>query len=419
MLKLYKSFELIKKLYFVRTGGSNEELKAANIIKDECKSLGVDAELEQFLVDYSDIEKASIRFYDPDLEFECAGVGMSGSTTLEGIIGDFIYVNSLEQALISDLENKICFVNAKLCNPKLYKEIIKKKAIGLILTTGSVYDDKENVDLDPYMYRERLYENGKIPAVCSRMKDAEELLRKMPKKAHLTLIQEEMKADSFNVVATIKGTKYPDEVICYTAHYDSVSYSKGAYDNATGSATIMQMLDYYQNNKPLRTVKFIWCGSEEMGLLGSKAYVNMHKDELENYKLCINVDMTGVTIGSDIACCSAEEGLVSFIKYLGYIEGFAIKPRMGVYSSDSTPFADSGVPALSFARISPTGGAVIHSRKDVMDYLSEDNYYKTCDFIKSFSDKMINSAYVPVSRVIPDKIKQDLDIYLGRKEKNE
>ena len=38
----YKSFELLKKLYFVRTGGSKEELEAANIIKKECESLGAE-----------------------------------------------------------------------------------------------------------------------------------------------------------------------------------------------------------------------------------------------------------------------------------------------------------------------------------------------------------------------------------------
>ena len=42
----YKSFELLNKLYFVRTGGSKEEFKAANILKEECESLGVKAELE-------------------------------------------------------------------------------------------------------------------------------------------------------------------------------------------------------------------------------------------------------------------------------------------------------------------------------------------------------------------------------------
>ena len=384
---MYKSFELLNKLYFVRTGGSKEELEAANIIKAECESLGVEAHLESFKVDGCDIKKASVKFLDPDMEIECAGVGMSSSTTEDGITGEFTYVNSQADVEIQDLEGKICLIHSKLVNQKMYRRIVEKKAIGLVLCTGSVYDD------------------------------AEKVLRAKPKKANIVLIQDELQNDSHNVVATIEGGKYKDEIIAFTAHYDSVSYSKGAYDNATGSTGIMQLLAYFKEHKPARTLKFIWCGSEEMGLLGSKAYVEAHKEELTNYKLCINIDMIGVTIGFDIACCTSNNSLVNYIKYLGCEKGFAIAARQGVYSSDSTPFADAGVPALSFARIAPAGGAVIHSRKDVMDYLEEDNYYKSCDFIAAFSERMVESVVVPVEREIPNNMKEEIEYYFGRKER--
>lgn len=415
---MYKSFDLLNKLYFVRTGGSKEELVAANILKAECEALGVEAHLESFKVDGCDIKKASVKFLDPDMEIECAGVGMSSSTPEDGITGEFTYVNSQADVEIQDLEGKICLIHSKLVNQKMYRRIVEKKAIGLVLCTGSVYDDAENVDLDPYMYRERNYKHGKIPAVCIRMQDAEKVLRAKPKKVSIVLIQDELQNDSHNVVATIEGGKYKDEIIAFTAHFDSVSYSRGAYDNATGSTGIMQILAYFKEHKPARTLKFIWCGSEEMGLLGSKAYVEAHKEELANYKLCVNIDMIGVTIGFDIACCTSNTSLVNYIKYLGCEKGFAISARQGVYSSDSTPFADAGVPALSFARIAPAGGAVIHSRKDVMDYLEEDNYYKSCDFIISFSERMVESVVVPVEREIPNNMKEEIEYYFGRKERD-
>ena len=43
----------------------------------------------------------------------------------------------------------------------------------------------------------------------------------------------------------------------------------------------MQLLAYFKEHAPLRTLKFIWCGSEEMGLLGSIAYCKEHKEELK------------------------------------------------------------------------------------------------------------------------------------------
>ncbi len=413
----YQSFDLLNKLYFVRTGGSAEELKAAEILKAECEALGVDAHLESFKVDGYKVEKASVKFLNPDMEIECAGVGMSSSTSVEGITGDFTYITSQADAEIQNVEGKICLIHSKLVNQKLYKTLVEKKAIGLILCTGSVYDDADKVDLDPYMYRERNYKHGKIPAVCIRMQDAEKVLRARPEKVNIVLIQEELQNDSHNVVATIEGTKYPDQVIAFTAHFDSVSYSKGAYDNATGSTGIMQLLAYFKEHAPERTLKFVWCGSEEMGLLGSIAYCEAHKEELKNYKLCINIDMIGVTLGFDIACCTANQSLVNYIKYLGCEVGFPIQVRQGVYSSDSTPFADNGVPALSFARIAPQGGAVIHSRKDVMDFLEEDNYYKSCDFITTFAERMSSAVVFPVEQEIPGNMKEEIEYYFGRKER--
>lgn len=412
----YKSFDLLEKLYFVRTGGSKEELKAAEIIQAECQKLGVPAVLESFKVDGYVVHKAYVKFINPDIEVECVGVGMSSQTPVEGLTADFAYVTSLQDSLIQDIKGKICLVHTKLVNYKLYKSLVERGAIGLVLCCGDVYSEDKDIDLDPYMYRERHYKNGKIPAVCIRMRDAENILRKKPEKVHMVMLEDELQNDSHNVVATIEGAKYPNEVVCFTAHYDSVSYSKGAWDNATGSTTIMQLLAYFKEHQPDRTLKFIWCGSEEMGLLGSKAYCEAHKEELKDYKLCINVDMTGVTIGFDIACCTSNDSLVSFIKYLGCEVGFAIEPRQGVYSSDSTVFADNGVPGLSFARLAPKGGAEIHSRKDVMDFLEEDNYYKTCDFISVFAERLINSVAFPVEKEIPQNMKTEIDRYFGRNE---
>ena len=277
-----KTFDLINDLYFVRTGGSKEELKAAKIIEERVKALGInDVKLEEFDVDgYNPLEA---KLVIDSKSFDCVCVGMSGETPKEGIEGELAYVDSLEKAKILDLKDKICLIHSKIVNAKLYKELINKQVKGIILATGSVYKDASDVDLDPYMYRERNYELGKIPAVCIRMKDAYNIIKNDLKKAFIIVRQNEFKNKSHNVVATIKGIK--DDVVCFTAHYDSVPYSRGAYDNATGSAGILDILAYFKDKKPLRTLKFIWCGSEEMGLLGSKAYVAMHKDELDKYEI--------------------------------------------------------------------------------------------------------------------------------------
>ena len=414
---MYNSFDLVSKLYFVRTSGSKEELKAAKIIQKECARFGVKAKLESFPVDAFEVEKAELHFSEPDIDVPFTAVGMSGSTPDKGVEGELVYITSPADAEINEIKDKICIIAAKMVDNKTYKILARKKPAALILCTGDVYLDEGEVDLDPYKYRKRHQDLAYIPAVCIRMKDAEKLVEHLPKKAHITLKQKMFKTDSHNVVAEIKGTEKAEEVIVYSAHYDSVSYSKGAYDNATGSACILEMLGYYSEHRPKRTVRFLWCGSEEEGLLGSRFYVEKHKKQLEKIVLNINIDMLGVTLGKDIACVSANEDLVHYLQYLSKMEGFPLEVRQGVYSSDSTPFADAGIPALSFARMSVKGGASIHSRKDVIDHLSPENYYRSCGFIEKFSDSLIDSVCFPVPREIPDKVKEDLDYYNLRKER--
>lgn len=409
------SFDFLKKIAYERTGGSDAELKTANMIITECHKYHVEAHLEDFLVDGYEIKNVSLETIDGS--FEVTGVGMSGSTGIEGLVGELVIIESDEQlANLSSLEGKIVYIPIRMM-VKTYKLLCEKKASGFICSSGSVYDDLNNTDLEKMTLRERHYQHGKIPGVCIRMVDAQKLLLSRPKEVKMNLQQDEFKLTSHNVVATIPGSSKKQEILCFTAHYDSVPFSTGAYDNGTGTATILELLAYFSKVRPTRTLKFIWCGSEEMGLLGSKAYTEVHKEELSAYKLCINVDMTGVVIGKDIACCTSEKSLVNYINYMGKELGFPIVARQGVYSSDSTPFADHGVPAVSFARLAPKGGAEIHSRRDVLDFLDASVYYKTCEFLLSFSERMLNSVYFPVEQSMPEEMKKELDIYLGRIEK--
>ena len=163
----------------------------------------------------------------------------------------------------------------------------------------------------------------------------------------------------------------------------------------------------------------MFCGSEERGLLGSKAYVKVHEDELDKIALNINLDMIGCIMGKFIACCTSEEKLVHYIEYFANEIGFGLKARQDVYSSDSTPFADSGVPAVSFARIAPQNTATIHNSYDTRKVMKAEQVQEDVAFLVAFTDRMANAKLCPVSRTIPDNIKEKLDYYLLRKRKPE
>ena len=96
-------------------------------------------------------------------------------------------------------------------------------------------------------------------------------------------------------------------------------------------------------------------------------------------------------------------------------KGRGIKAYQDVYSSDSTPFADKGVPAVSFARLAPPNTATIHNRYDTLAVMKAEHLLEDVEFILSFADRMANAARCPVAKEMPQNMKDKLDIYLLRK----
>ena len=119
---------------------------------------------------------------------------------------------------------------------------------------------------------------------------------------------------------------------------------------------------------------------EERGLLGSKAYVRDHEEELDKIVLNINLDMIGTYMGKFIARVFAEDKLSHYISYMAAEVGFPVASKTGVYSSDSTPFADKGIPAVSFARIAGGNVAPIHCRYDLKEVMSMEQLQRDIDF---------------------------------------
>jgi Peptidase family M28/PA domain len=78
--------------------------------------------------------------------------------------------------------------------------------------------------------------------------------------------------DDYNVIAESKGGD-KNHVVVVDAHLDAI-FGAGMLDNASGSATILDIAQQMKNVNPLNKLRFIWFGGEELGLLGSAYYVN-------------------------------------------------------------------------------------------------------------------------------------------------
>lgn len=112
------------------------------------------------------------------------------------------------------------------------------------------------------------------------------------------------KNDSENVVAFIKGSEKPDEVIVLSAHYDHVGTDKdgnvynGADDDGSGTVSMLEIAEAFQKavqdgNGPKRSILFLHVTGEEIGLYGSRYYTENPIFPLENTVCNLNTDMIG------------------------------------------------------------------------------------------------------------------------------
>ena len=408
-------YSLLKKLNFVRLSTTEGEKRAAAIIADEVRETGIEPKIETFMAPRYEIKKVKFEVTEPEArEYEVSGYGFSGNAAKDGIEAEFCYLESFDPMCLADVKGKIVFVAGGI-GVENYKKLIKAGALAFIATCGTFTDKKSETDLDQRMLRPIHTNEGVIPGVCMRISDGLRLVASKPKKVKLTLEQDEGEAESQNIVAEIPGTKFPEDVIVYTAHYDSVVFSPGMFDNASGSATILEILRYFAKNPPLRTLKFIFCGSEERGLLGSKAYVAAHENELENYRLCVNVDMTGPLLGFDCVRVTGEASLCHALDFMKKEIGYATDIKQDIYSSDSIPFADKGIPGVNFIRTAADGTTRVHTRYDVISQVDPAKMARTAGFALEFSKRIINAAYFPIDRKLPPEIIEKVDKYLRKK----
>lgn len=418
MIKIEKEYQLLKDLSFTRVSTTKEEEKAADLIIARLKAEGLDAYKEEFEVDSFDSVSSQIEVIEPfHKTYDVITYANSGSTGEDGLTGELYYYESDNEVNLKDVKGKIVLVNGMMRRDS-YKKIVKAGAIGFVSFNGNVDIEYDKTDIAIKELREPLREAGVIPGVNMRVHDVLEMVNSGATKVKFNINQPLTKAVSHNVICDIKGSEDTKETIVFTAHYDSVPYSTGAYDNATGSVSLYAMAMYFKEHQPKRNLRFIFCGSEERGLLGSKAYCKSHNEELENIVMCINIDMIGSILGKRIAVATADEKLVTYTEYFANMTGFPIEASQGVYSSDSTPFADCGIPAISFARITPQGGGSIHSRFDSMDILNEHFLEEDTEFITRYAEAFANAYVFPVKKEMPDKMKEELDKYLGREKED-
>ncbi len=203
---------------------------------------------------------------------------------------------------------------------------------------------------------------------------------------------------SHNVIGKITGTKYPDQVIIYSSHWDHLGIGKpdekgdsiynGAYDNASGTAGMIEMARAFKSmkTKPERTIVILSVTAEEQGLLGSAYYAQNPVYPAKNTIANINIDELSrfdktkdiVVVGKGQS--DLEDVLKEEAEKMGRYLAYESHPEAGHYfRSDHFNFAKAGIPALYINNgIDVIGKGKEYGQK-IDDEFNEKHYHRPSD----------------------------------------
>lgn len=203
----------------------------------------------------------------------------------------------------------------------------------------------------PEAFLGTLVRRAPIPALALSGRDGQALLgaiKQGPVTARLDSETVLESGEGINVVAVRPGTG-PGMVV-FGAHYDSVTNSPGANDNASGVAVTLELARVLATSRRPETLVFIAFDGEEEGLLGSTAYVQqLSPAQRKAIRFMLDFDELGA--GDEPFVFDGDAALagkaLKAAKKLG-LEAEVEKEFSG--GSDHEPFADAGVPVLLFYR---------------------------------------------------------------------
>ena len=358
----YNRLEFLCDTFGPRLSGSKNLEKAISWILKEMKKDGISGvEGQRVKVPVWIRGDESITLLKPfKKNLAMLGLGGSISTNRGGITGEVIVVNDYE-----DLERKAKLVNGNvvLFNVPFstYGETVNYRYEGAIAAAkhGAVASLIRSVgpwSMNTPHTGVMTYKEGipKIPHAALTMEDAM-MLGRIYDRGMPIVLRMEMSARTItdrisrNIIGEIKGYKYPDEIVVLGGHIDSWDVGQGAHDDAGGCIAAWQALNIINELglKPKRTIRCVLWTNEENGGRGSKAYRDMHINEMEKHVLAIESD-GGVFNPEGFGFTGSVNGRNIIKKISNLLKPIsANKITEGGRAADIAPLNDEGVPVMS------------------------------------------------------------------------
>ncbi len=360
-----------------RLTGSPQAERAIQYVADEMRKLGLEVQLQELkvphwvrgeekgeLVEFAGMAKGTRQ------KIVLTALGGSIATPENGLTAEIVVVNSfdeLEKLGREKVEGKIVLFNYKYDREMAevgfgtnaygmatqYRgggaiAAAKKGAVAALVRSAGASQNRL-----PHTGGMR-YENGvtKIPSAAVAFEDAEIIayLAKMGKVHMKLFLTPKTLPDttSYNVIADLKGSEKPDEIVIVSGHLDSWDLGTGALDDAVGVANAMQVpyLLKQLKIKPKRTIRVVAFMNEENGFVGARTYAE--KADVPNTFAAIESDL-GASHPIGFVFAGKQEAMPFFAPILNVLssQGASQIDLRPTASSDISTLTAVGVPSFA------------------------------------------------------------------------
>jgi Zn-dependent M28 family amino/carboxypeptidase len=189
---------------------------------------------------------------------------------------------------------------------------------------------------------------------------------------HLTLTPQKLADEtSYNVIADLKGSEHPEQVVVVSGHLDSWDLGTGAIDDGAGVVVAMQTAEVLQrlHLRPARTLRVIAWMDEETGGSGSRAYTAEFAADFPHHVAAIESDSGAAhPLGFDMKTIpAAAEALRPVQTVLQSIGATVLQPTPYPPGADIAPMSDAGVPAFGLLQDGRNYFNYHHTAADTLD----------------------------------------------------
>lgn len=361
-----------------RLTGSPQAARAVEYVADEMRKIGLEVRLQKLtvphwvrgeekgeLVEFEGMAKNSVQ------KIVLTALGGSVATPANGIIAEVVVVNNFDELRElgrEKVEGKIVLFNYKF--DQRIAEIgfggdaygqagqYRRSGASEAAKFGAVASLTRSIGSS----QNRLAHTGgtsyadgveKIPAAAVPYEDAELIayLAKMGKVRMKLILTPQTLPDttSYNVIADLKGSEKPDEIIVVSGHLDSWDLGTGALDDASGVAMAMQVpyLLKKLNIKPKRTIRVVAFMNEENGFVGARTYAE--EADIENHFAAIESDLgASHPVGFYFAGSAKAMPFFAPLSKILESQGAPLAQRKeGGVSSDISTLTAKGVPSFA------------------------------------------------------------------------